>query len=223
MLPRREKSGFTLIEVLTVIAIIAILAAILFPVFASARERARQGSCISNLHAIAQATVLYRRDHRAYPQSIMALRPDYLQDAAALFCPNDPMSKLQAAQQTDISYGYFWNCYGYTPAGDPKTEADVPWPPPARYKALGGPAVMFPTQNYSRAFRNAPEHTIITRCPWHRSVEADTVDFPMMWRQAGFSSSADNDQARAFDIVVFVDGTAKKLVLSSYNWEDQPE
>ena len=35
-------SGFTLIELLVVIAIIAILAAILFPVFISAKEKARQ-------------------------------------------------------------------------------------------------------------------------------------------------------------------------------------
>ena len=43
-----NKKGFTLIEMLVVIAIIAILAAILFPVFAKAREKARQSSCQSN-------------------------------------------------------------------------------------------------------------------------------------------------------------------------------
>ena len=41
-------AGFTLIELLVVIAIIAILAAILFPSFATAREKARQASCMSN-------------------------------------------------------------------------------------------------------------------------------------------------------------------------------
>ena len=40
--------AFTLIELLVVIAIIAILAAILCPVFASARESARQTRCLSN-------------------------------------------------------------------------------------------------------------------------------------------------------------------------------
>ena len=46
----QQKSAFTLIELLVVIAIIAILAAILFPVFATAREKARQAQ--SRLKAI---------------------------------------------------------------------------------------------------------------------------------------------------------------------------
>jgi prepilin-type N-terminal cleavage/methylation domain-containing protein len=40
------KKAFTLIELLVVIGIIAILAAVLFPVFAKARERAKRTQCI---------------------------------------------------------------------------------------------------------------------------------------------------------------------------------
>src|SRR4051812_45586898 len=43
-----RRIGFTLVELLTVIAIISVLAAILFPVFAQARETARQTACMSN-------------------------------------------------------------------------------------------------------------------------------------------------------------------------------
>jgi len=46
-----------------VIAIIAILAAILFPVFAQAREKARQATCVSNLKQIANAWLMYTQDY----------------------------------------------------------------------------------------------------------------------------------------------------------------
>jgi prepilin-type processing-associated H-X9-DG protein len=46
-----------------VIAIIAILAAILFPVFAQAREKARQASCVSNEKQLGMATLMYVQDY----------------------------------------------------------------------------------------------------------------------------------------------------------------
>jgi len=57
------RKGFTLIELLVVIAIIAILAAILFPVFATAREKARQTTCLSNHKQVILAFLQYANDY----------------------------------------------------------------------------------------------------------------------------------------------------------------
>src|SRR5438309_6546434 len=59
----RRQSGFTLIELLVVIAIIAALAAILFPVFAQAREKTRQTACMSNQKQLGTAIQMYVQDY----------------------------------------------------------------------------------------------------------------------------------------------------------------
>src|SRR5436305_54827 len=60
---RDFRAAFTLIELLVVIAIISIIAAILIPVFARAREKARQAACLSNQHQIAMAVLMYISDY----------------------------------------------------------------------------------------------------------------------------------------------------------------
>ena len=57
------RRGFSLIELLVVLSIIALLAGILFPVFARARERARMSSCQSNLKLIGAAIAMYIADY----------------------------------------------------------------------------------------------------------------------------------------------------------------
>jgi len=60
----RRRSAFTLIELLTVIAIIGVLAAILIPVVGKIRESARAAQCVSNLRSIGQAVFTYAGDNR---------------------------------------------------------------------------------------------------------------------------------------------------------------
>jgi len=70
---RGATTGFTLIELLVVIGIIALLAGLLFPVFASVRGKARQATCQSNLRQIGMALQMYASDYDGqYPYAIDA-------------------------------------------------------------------------------------------------------------------------------------------------------
>lgn len=59
----RRPGAFTLIELLVVVAVVAILAALLLPVFLSARARAYRTQCASNLKQTGLALALYQDDN----------------------------------------------------------------------------------------------------------------------------------------------------------------
>jgi prepilin-type N-terminal cleavage/methylation domain-containing protein/prepilin-type processing-associated H-X9-DG protein len=98
---RSFKAAFTLIELLIVIAIIALLAAILFPVFALARENARRASCQSNEKQIALGLIQYSQDYDdrlpayVFGEYWHERTEPYIKSQQIMRCPSAP--KLKSA------------------------------------------------------------------------------------------------------------------------------
>ncbi len=83
-----RESGFTLIELMIVVAIIAILAGILIPNFVNARAQAQTSACESNIRAIATAMELYYQDNQRYPEP--GAIPDALNATGVTYLSNTP-------------------------------------------------------------------------------------------------------------------------------------
>src|SRR5437764_14814653 len=58
-----RRAGFTLLQLLVVVARLVLLAGLLLPVFAQAREKGRQAACISNMRELAAGMRLYSEDY----------------------------------------------------------------------------------------------------------------------------------------------------------------
>jgi type II secretion system protein G len=100
---REAQRGFTLIELMIVVAIIAILAGILIPNFVNARSQAQTAACESNLRAIATALELYYADNQVYPTAGgAAVQPSLLTANGVAYLNNTP--KDPAAQTATATY-----------------------------------------------------------------------------------------------------------------------
>jgi len=98
-----EKKGFTLIELMIVVVIIGILAAIAIPKFNDVSESAKRGACRANMRTIASQEVIYFVSHAVYTNSLAEL------NISGVVCPGN-----MQPHDIDLAVAYGYSSASFT-------------------------------------------------------------------------------------------------------------
>jgi len=100
----RRRFGFTLVELLTVIVIIAVIASLTLPAIIGARRKANWTQCQSNLHQLSLAWMDYRYQNRDdTPDWLSSLYPEYCSSALVYVCPGDRLEgRIDGSKPQDL-------------------------------------------------------------------------------------------------------------------------
>jgi general secretion pathway protein G len=96
---RKQDAGFTLVELMIVMAIIGVLATLAIPSFVGALKQAREAVLKEDLHVLRTAIDSYTADKQKAPQSL----EDLMTDGYLKTIPEDPMTHSKDTWVTDTS------------------------------------------------------------------------------------------------------------------------
>jgi type II secretory pathway pseudopilin PulG len=208
-----------MVEVLTVIAIIAILAGILFPVFATVKKNVHKATCTSNLQQISVAMKLYKDDHGVYPtalygfwsppvnggqiREITYLYPQYVKDKSIFRCPLAPFHTTDAAttpySSVEAPRGFVNRQYPVWDSYDGQFEGPQSKNYVVKYIThWSGRPSGFSDIPKQLIYKNPPDDTVVTWCTYHRDYDSRTAPNA-------------NPQTGSIDLVLFLDGHVKPI------------
>ncbi len=126
---RRRLAGFTLVELLVIVAIIALLIGLLLPAVWAVRASAQRITCLNNLHEIGMSTQIYVTTYDAYPPAYMNNPPPQVSSASTAYwtdylkqylgtntsvfqCPADP-NKKPSPWDPSVTLSYGMNSFNF--------------------------------------------------------------------------------------------------------------
>ena len=106
---RKSRSGFTLVELLVVVIILGILAAVVIPQFSSASVEAKEAALMTDLAALRNAVALYKVQHKdVYPGTISGTMVDAMMTVKSY-------NRKKSLEISQVRFDFKLNPFGHNP------------------------------------------------------------------------------------------------------------
>jgi len=192
-----RTSGFTLVELLVVIGIIAVLIAILMPALSVARQQAQRTVCASNLQQILTGTILYSQDFGGYwpPASLDILGPNLCR-----WCGNRPNQSSPFDFSTSVLQPYLKvSAIRACPSFDPAITSG----PLAFEAAAGGYGYNSHFIGTSSDILNSAQYTATTPALWNQLIGNITAKSTMIQHPSAKIAFADAAMGRSQGLIEY--------------------